>query len=1282
MSAGESPEQLCATCRASLRPGSLFCVQCGTAAPEAGAPHDPLIGTVVAQKFRVLSVLGEGGMGKVYKAEQVPLAIDVVIKVLHPQLAGDAMVVKRFFREAQAASRLRHPNSVSILDFGDSNGTLYIAMEFLRGKTLSYVLEHEGRFEPRRAVRVIGQVLEVLETAHRMNIVHRDLKPDNIMIEDLPTQRDFVKVLDFGIAKIVERDSGTKLTQTGMIFGTPQYMAPEQASGDPIDARTDLYAVGAVMYELLTGSVPFRAPTLAMLLAELVTKPAPPIASLRPDLPARLAALVDSALAKAPSERPQNALELKTALEECIAEAFPRVDTIPGAMRPCPSCGHMLPTTAKFCGECGASTVLASVTHGNDKFADLRRFLPTGVVDELAQIKPRASGDKREIVVAAFDLGGALVESEDSQRLLGELYAGFSAIAVRRGGALERRTGAGAIMTFGLHALNADDAERAVAAAFEARDFLKSLRDREHVEIDATCAIHAGAAIVEHGERGPTYVPVGDVVELPTRLASTVDAGKIVISERIREALRDHVVLRQMESVRLKGRAAAVAIHEVASLRTVVEVRGTLARPPTVGRDALIDAILRTGEDAKRGRAIHLVGEPGSGKSRVVDELLARWTAKRQLSIALAPHGRGGRIEPALVAVGRAIGGGPDSYRALGMASADAKLLIRYFEGGGGPEGLGEAEQRMALVSALRAALELLGSRVPVALVADDLHLAAPITYALIARCAVEPTPGVTVITTARPGYPLPWDATRAAAAGLQAITLPVLPDDAIAQLVAGALAPTPVPRELTTLVASRAGGSPLMALEVLRVLVDQGLLRSIGGRWTVSGDLATAPRPEGLRALLAARIDALPARARDLLACAAVFSEPVAADLLRKIAVEHLAATGQNTAEPIDRDLQLLLARSLLVDTEGTLAFAEPSAREAITDQLARDARARIHLAIGRALDAAPTTQVAEEMVGEHFFLGGDHARALAWLERGAEAALRAHQRHRAASILKKARDVVRTLPASERTPARVRRVAEDTLRLGDLLLELGDLAALKTIATEGLAGAHAVDDPELIARARRLRGRTLVATGELDAAISDLDAALNGALGVRNKVLIAELHADLGEAHEKKGELAKALELMMSALELAQGSASTDVRRIALRLLTSIGRVCVRNRELDRAQRFLQQGLELAQELDDQLGASKVLGNLAGVYHARNDFTTAIRFVRRALDLSRDAGDLVGVTRQLNNLGTLYAALGDATSAASNYDAAFQTAQRCGWREGMAAAAAAKDRLPRRQN
>src|SRR5690348_16955468 len=153
MPVGGSVQAQCATCRAPLRAGAVFCARCGTAV-EGGPPRDPLIGSVLASKFRVGAVLGEGGMGKVYKAEQVPLGIEVVIKVLHPQLAGDAMLVKRFFREAQAASRLRHPNCVGVLDFGDSDGTLYIAMEYLRGRTLAQLLEEAGRFDAKRAVRV------------------------------------------------------------------------------------------------------------------------------------------------------------------------------------------------------------------------------------------------------------------------------------------------------------------------------------------------------------------------------------------------------------------------------------------------------------------------------------------------------------------------------------------------------------------------------------------------------------------------------------------------------------------------------------------------------------------------------------------------------------------------------------------------------------------------------------------------------------------------------------------------------------------------------------------------------------------------------------------------------------------------------------------------------------------------------------------------------------------------------------------------------------------------
>ncbi|MGE5182408.1 MAG: protein kinase domain-containing protein [Acidobacteriota bacterium] len=1272
MTAGRSVSQTCASCGVALRPGATFCPSCGTGVPDAEAdapPADPLIGNVLAQKFRIHSVLGEGGMGRVYKAEQLPLGIDVVIKVLHPQLCADPVIVRRFFREAQAASRLRHPNSVGVLDFGDSDGTLYIAMEFLRGRTLAHVLEQDGVFDPKRAVRVINQVLDVLEAAHRMSIIHRDLKPDNIMVEDLPTQRDFVKVLDFGIAKIVERDGGgTKLTQTGMIFGTPQYMAPEQATEGQIDGRTDLYSVGVVLFELLTGTVPFRSTSLAGLLADLVSKPPPPILTIRPDVPPKLAALVDSALSKDPAQRPQQALELKLALEAVVRPATRDRPGEPGKL-PCPACGQPVPANAKFCGECGASTVLATATQvGNDKFADLRRFLPPGVVDDLAQMRVRGAGEKREIVVAVVDLGGA-GDGEAAERVLGELYTGLSTIALRRGGTLERRTGAGAIVTFGLVALHADDAERAVAAALEAKELIASLNRKLPQPLEATWAIHGGMAVVEQNDRAASYAPIGDTVELPTRLAATIAAGKIVVSERIRAALRDHVLLRDMEAVRLKGRSTAVATFEVVAMRTVVEARGALARPPTVGRDALLDAIVRVADESKRGRAIHVVGEPGAGKTRLVEELAARWKTGNQIAIVASARERTLRIEPAVARILETFGGSIDGFRAIGMSASEIRALVRHAEGTSGSAGLGEAEERIAVLAALRSGLERLAARVPVALIVDDLHAAGPITSALVGRGVVEPIPRVTVVTTARPGYQAPWDASRAAAAGLQALVLPPLPDEAIAQLVAGALAPTPPPNELVVAVSARAAGSPLIALEVLRTMVDGGALSSVGGRWTITGDLAAAARPDSLRALLAARIDALPARARDVLACATVFGDELPLELLR-----HIAANALSGGDPIDREVQLLVARGLLADHDELVRFVESSAREAFYERLSRDARTRLHRAIATALDATPELTVAEEVVADHYLQGGDAAKALDWLARATGSALRSGQRQRAAAALRRARELARDTRQGQ---ARDRRLAEDSLELGELLLELGELASVRAIASEGLAAAHADDDPGLIARLQRLRGRASLATGDVDAALLDLDAALNGALSLRDRVLIAELHADLGEAREKKGELPRAIEYMMNALELAQGTSQHDMRRLALRLLTGLGRVCVRHKELDRAQRFLQQGLELSDVLDDKLGAARVLNNLAGVYHARGDFSTAIRFVRRALDLSREVGDLVGITRQLSNLGTLHVAMGDLPQAASLFDQALQTATRAGWREGIASATAAKDRL-----
>jgi len=279
---------------------------------RASTSGDPLIGRIVAGKFRVESLIGEGGMGMVYKATQVNLDKTIVLKVLRPSLISDERTVQRFQREARAASRLNHPNSIAVIDFGQSpeDGSMYIAMEYCAGHDLHHLLSHE-RLDETRIVRIVSQVLSALAEAHAHGVIHRDLKPENIMVEQRRGEPDFVKVLDFGIAKITDNtgEEGQALTRAGFVCGTPEYMSPEQAKGATIDARSDLYAVGVILYQLVTGLLPFDSESAVGFATAHLTQQVPPLRKRNPEARCSpgLERLIMSALAKDPEQRPQSA---------------------------------------------------------------------------------------------------------------------------------------------------------------------------------------------------------------------------------------------------------------------------------------------------------------------------------------------------------------------------------------------------------------------------------------------------------------------------------------------------------------------------------------------------------------------------------------------------------------------------------------------------------------------------------------------------------------------------------------------------------------------------------------------------------------------------------------------------------------------------------------------------------------------------------------------------------------------------------------------------------------
>lgn len=292
-----------------------------SAEPEKKAKRDALVGHLLAGKYKIIKKIGEGGMGSVYIANQEPIDRKVAVKVLLGKLAEDEIAVKRFEQEAKAISKMQHPNTVTIYDFGKTSEAederLYIVMEYLKGKTLTQVLRQDGVLAPHRASRIMRQVCASLQDAHAAGIIHRDLKPDNIFLTEVGGDKDWVKVLDFGVAKLADSEGAGTLTQTGMIFGTPKYMSPEQAEGRPIDYRADIYALGVVLYELLVGRPPFVADTPVGLLLKHISEPPTPFGRIRPDLSIdpRLEAVVMRALDKRPEGRQQMVAELAQALE-------------------------------------------------------------------------------------------------------------------------------------------------------------------------------------------------------------------------------------------------------------------------------------------------------------------------------------------------------------------------------------------------------------------------------------------------------------------------------------------------------------------------------------------------------------------------------------------------------------------------------------------------------------------------------------------------------------------------------------------------------------------------------------------------------------------------------------------------------------------------------------------------------------------------------------------------------------------------------------------------------
>jgi eukaryotic-like serine/threonine-protein kinase len=577
-------------------------------------PEDPaqLIGQIIDGRYRLTSLVGRGGMGAVFLAEHVTIRRPVAVKLLVPSLAGIPELARRFQREAFAIGRIDHPNCVSVMDFGRlENGSLYLVMEYLPGRSLAEAIEEEEELSPRRSLHIIRHVLRGLGHAHQAGIVHRDVKPENVILIEHDGVPDFAKILDFGIARVVGQtppdmmeEGEERLTQAGIAFGTPAYLSPEQAIGDPVDQRADLYSATVMLFEMMTGRPPFYSSDKLELLGMHATRPPPRLRDIKPDLevPPLLDELIATGLAKSPAGRFVDADEYIAAIETCLLE---RMDGDSG----------LLPVGATSAETGPVALTLPPPSAGLIAAASVRRIstLPASTASDtpMRVVRRPARRSVWPAVLALFILAGgaggaywyfflqpprdvdllAGLKSEAAERAERTLVEGDPALAIQQ---LTQRPGALAgdaqaqLQLGNAHAARSEY-DKALAAYTSALQVDPSLLSDERlranlrlmIDEDGPVLIEAARILAELGHDEDARARIVDLAaarDRTLRRRAFALAEELGLGDRI-DRLKSFTLDLQQETTCPRRRDAVTKLRALGDRRALAPLQEALARP-------------------------------------------------------------------------------------------------------------------------------------------------------------------------------------------------------------------------------------------------------------------------------------------------------------------------------------------------------------------------------------------------------------------------------------------------------------------------------------------------------------------------------------------------------------------------------------------------------------------------------------------------------------------------------------------------------------------------------
>jgi serine/threonine protein kinase/tetratricopeptide (TPR) repeat protein len=1237
-------------------------------------------------------------MGEVYLARDLKLGRRVALKLLADRFTRDQEQVRRFQQEARAASSLNHPNIITIYEIGQQDDLHFIAAEYVEGETLRRQMARE-RIGLRETLDISIQVANALEAAHAAGIVHRDIKPENLMVRP----DGLVKALDFGIAKLIQprarsEDTGAPAvalvkTASGTVMGTINYMSPEQLRGLEVDARSDIFSLGVVLYEMIAGSRPFGGETDSDAIVAILEKEPAPISRHAPEAPAEFERIVNLALAKKREDRYQAIKDLLLDLKNLQR----RIESGADQQRmPCPSCGRENPAGFAFCGKCGRPLpVLQTEPLPNTLELPAKALQATN-------LSASPEGERRPAAVVCSRLSGhsAMVEQlspEEVEKVIARIKSVASEIIEDQGGVVERSTDEEMVALFGLPSAHEDDYLRAVRASLEiharVRELCAEVERRLGEPVRMRTGVSAGA-LVTQSQSGKGRKIAGEALEVAERIVAFAEADEILISPETQRLIAPFFETEARGPFPVKPKSPPGAIHCVlkeSGAHSRLEAAEMVGLTRYTGRDHEIGALRRSLEAALggEGQFVAVAGEAGVGKSRLLLEfrrgldeqqvpVLRGRCQSHKSNIPYLPFIdilrdaldlREGDSSAQLLANAveriRAIDPNLEDYlpiyrRLLSLQSGQQPLA----------DHLRGEELRIAILEALSAIFTLKAKRHPTVIFLEDWHWADEGSEEALKKLAgmLSAYPLMAVVTC-RPERSFDW---------LYAVPhtqLNLAPLDAAGSIsvIKSILKADQLPDGLGELLYKRTGGNPFFIEEVCRSLVENDLALVTGGRVTLNGSLENLDLPDTVQAVIRTRLDRLDKEARQVIRHASVIGR----EFNRRILERAL----RNTAQ-LPRHLENLQTLGLIQQVQ---VLPEPAYRfkHALTQEVAYESllvhqRRSLHETVGRAIEELYRDRIEEnlELLAHHFSRAENWPKAVRFGREGAEKASRLSRFSEALKLLEQTEKWLLKLPESpekkqslvnillqqerqcetlgmrERQQLLIDRLlslldpasdqallAEVYIRQGELYTLLSRFGEAEPPLNQSLAICRSLSDLKGERKALRSLGFLYWHQGRYEDAINCNEAALDIDQAMNDSAGYAQDLTNIGVILRGKGEPEKALEYLKKAAEIHESLGRPYSRLYPLDITAIVYRDLG---DLEKAMQYHQQAYEIT--VQNRMPAHQTFAKLAmaNLRWEQGDIEECLRLCHDAVERNRSLNMKSELAHSLSTHGQRLAALG----------------------------------------